>query len=240
MLDGIKSSAQLDKGNVAFALGFITHIVTENIFHPMIYYFTGNYYASDPHRRSQNIASHRYLETFLDLFLIRSFRRKVEELDLGKIIFIPLPKRRPVFSFYASILSDVSGDSPETIRSGLDRAYPSLLFLNRLFSRKGFYYLLKLFNLLDHERISPYLQLFYPPGGNPLPSLFTSPFTYRNPVSGEEISTSMQDLNREATTAGAESIIDAYRYLNDGTDDSFLHKIKIMEGEMRYFSSIQF
>lgn len=240
MLDRLKGSPRPDKGSAAFCLGFITHIVVENIFHPMVYYFTGNYNDQDPHSRRQNIASHRQLETYLDLFMLRHFHRKVEDIDLGKVIFISPFKRKKVFSFYASALAGISGESAGKIWAGLNFAYPSLLFLNSLFSRKGAYYFLKLLNLLNHERISPYLQMFYPPGDSPLPILFTAPFTYLHPVTGTEVKTSMQKLNDEAVAAGADILTDACRYFHDKGDDSFLGKIKIMDGEMRYFSSIQF
>jgi len=52
--------------DVAFALGFLTHCALDIAFHPVIYYLSGNYYDSDPARRSGAVRAHRRLETSLD------------------------------------------------------------------------------------------------------------------------------------------------------------------------------
>ena len=66
MLNELKASSPLDPEKTAFILGLMTHILAENIFHPAIFYFSGNYYDHDHNERHLAVSSHRHLETLLD------------------------------------------------------------------------------------------------------------------------------------------------------------------------------
>lgn len=59
--------------DLAFALGYITHCVLDIVFHPIIYYLSGNYYDQDPLRADEAVYLHRHLETELDARVNQSF-----------------------------------------------------------------------------------------------------------------------------------------------------------------------
>ncbi|MDT8272140.1 MAG: zinc dependent phospholipase C family protein, partial [Desulfomonilia bacterium] len=60
--------------DLALILGFITHCALDIVFHPVIYYLSGNYYDPDPKNRSRATYWHRHLETGLDIALDNTLR----------------------------------------------------------------------------------------------------------------------------------------------------------------------
>ncbi|HBV89213.1 MAG TPA: hypothetical protein DEF42_21785 [Desulfosporosinus sp.] len=57
------------QASLAFILGMLTHFVVDSIFHPMVYYMSGNYFADNPEERGKAVFRHRLLETAIDLWL---------------------------------------------------------------------------------------------------------------------------------------------------------------------------
>ena len=60
---------------LAFILGCISHVIIDSRYHPLIYYFTGNYYDEDIHIRNIAVFEHRQFESHL---------LQVKELSLKK------------------------------------------------------------------------------------------------------------------------------------------------------------
>ena len=63
-LDSVKKTK--NQQDLAFILGYISHCALDIIFHPIIYFLSGDYYDSNKIRRIENIYLHRHLETSLD------------------------------------------------------------------------------------------------------------------------------------------------------------------------------
>jgi len=61
----VSDSEQREK-LIAFAVGMTSHVAVDVAFHPMVYYFTGNYNNTDCRERSAARAKHRLLEVYLD------------------------------------------------------------------------------------------------------------------------------------------------------------------------------
>jgi len=244
MVEELKDLPWPDRAKISFAMGFITHIAAENILHPVVFYFTGNYYDTDSRERLLTLASHRQFEKYLDLYLMRASSKKLSEFNLGKIIGIPRAKRRRVFDFFSAIIASISGNSPENISAAIKRAYPTLLFLNYLFSNRLFYRLMSFLNLFNNPIVNPYFQLFYPhQPQTPLPEIFNTPFIYRNPITGEERKTSMPQLRDEVGQIGGSALNDAYSFISGRGDEkpllTTLNKL-IHSGKLKYFSPSRF
>lgn len=60
----------------SFILGFISHVVTDSIFHPAVYFLTGNYNDSNPRRRTRAVVHHRLIETRLDAWMRKKIAGK--------------------------------------------------------------------------------------------------------------------------------------------------------------------
>ncbi len=50
----------------AFLFGMLSHMAADVVFHPMIFYFTGNYHDPDPNERKLAQARHRMIEVYLE------------------------------------------------------------------------------------------------------------------------------------------------------------------------------
>jgi hypothetical protein len=68
-----KAKETQSEKDLVFALGYITHCVLDMVFHPIIYYLSGNYYDADPEKADEAIYLHRHLETELDARINQSF-----------------------------------------------------------------------------------------------------------------------------------------------------------------------
>lgn len=58
----------------AFLMGYVSHCVVDRVFHPMIYFLTGNYYAVEAEARARARAEHRGFEVALDRWWHREYR----------------------------------------------------------------------------------------------------------------------------------------------------------------------
>lgn len=63
----IAAYPEQERGHIrALLLGMISHIATDVVFHPFVYYFSGNYHDEDRAKRLEARRKHRLLETYLD------------------------------------------------------------------------------------------------------------------------------------------------------------------------------
>ena len=51
---------------MALAVGWLSHVATDSIFHPAVFHLTGNYYDPDPEERLRARRRHNAFEVFLD------------------------------------------------------------------------------------------------------------------------------------------------------------------------------
>jgi len=57
--------------DLAFVFGCASHFITDIIFHPFVYYHTGDYYDQQHRARTKAVFLHRVLETAMDVYLMR-------------------------------------------------------------------------------------------------------------------------------------------------------------------------
>jgi hypothetical protein len=69
--DPLRLALQRTKSDLhkSFLLGYMSHVITDAIFHPAVYYITGNYYDVDEAKRLTAVKNHRLLETKLDCWI---------------------------------------------------------------------------------------------------------------------------------------------------------------------------
>ncbi|MCB0323078.1 MAG: zinc dependent phospholipase C family protein [Bdellovibrionales bacterium] len=197
----------------SFLLGLVSHAVTDWVFHPLVYYFTGDYNDGQKEQRRLARLRHRLLETYLEAIFVS--RR--EFLEQGRIL--RLMKRtgdalQPMSSLLDSILTaeafpyfeDGTSEAVELgARMKVDAAngrwydalrylgYLQAAFLSPSASRGA--------RLLAHiapGQVAQYEVLFNGLRRAPYPRL-EQPLRYQNPVTGEEYTVSVFDLAAEAT-----------------------------------------
>jgi hypothetical protein len=210
MLSKLKQEAVISEELMVFILGYITHAVSDAIFHPLVYYFTGNYYDSDPRQRARSLAAHIAFETLLELALFRSAGETLADFEPAQLCQLTLSRRRAIFRYFARILSEECNEKEEKLFLALNRSYPIFLIISRWFPRPLYYHLARFASLLSFGRLRKYIGFFHPPRLKVLAPLFTEPVEFKHPFTGENITTSVESLKDQAIRLGVSCLNTAY------------------------------
>lgn len=182
--------------DLAFTCGYLTHCALDIVFHPCVYYLSGNYYDPDPHKRTQAVYQHRHIETCLDVYLSNPYR--IHTVLDGTLI--------EGLRFEQIIAREFRVDVT-TIRQALKK---QLLF-NRLFASKTAFRILQLLHRLHVVKDDTIVGLFY---GicriDPYP--LDGAIRFKDLVSGEEQARTVPDLLHIAATKAVDMIQHAWRY----------------------------
>lgn len=218
-----KMLAKLESGSgtkdeiFAFILGYITHAVSDSVFHPMVYYFTGNLYDPDPRQSERSMNSHIRFETMLELFLFRSAGKSLLDFSPSLLCRAAPSSRRSIFSFFAGFLAKECNEDENELLSTLNRSYRLFLRLTSWFPKPYLYYLAKVANLLSIGRLQKYIGTFHPPYRRSPDPLFAGTIEFKHPFTGEAILTSVKMLNSKAVELGARCLSAAHEtYLGGG------------------------
>lgn len=182
---------RLPETRLAFMAGVASHLQVDMIFHPGIYYWTGNYYDPDPARRTRAIRNHRRFEALLDLricgglaqaraFSARQIWTRLEGPPLAWLDWAEASSQ-PVLAHAAHVFLKAQG-----------------LFIQPLLSR--------LVQCLAPWLPSPQQELaalFYTPNLAKYVSRLAGPLEYHHPVSGQARTTTLEELMAQAVAGGA-------------------------------------
>jgi hypothetical protein len=202
----------------AFLLGMISHAVTDWTFHPWIFYTTGNYNHPERDQRREARRRHRLIETYLD-----SWFRKDHVFWNGYQISASVKELGKKLNHICTLLDEVL--VPESFayhRAGSDD-YANVLAQLRVRSIEGRWrsslsYLLALQSAFLSplagsaakvlaagfpDRLAQFEVLFSRGRLEPC-ERFRLPFQYKNPVSGESDTVSVDELMERAVVECAE------------------------------------
>lgn len=184
---------QMTEAIIALLLGVITHIHTDSSFHPMIFYFSGKKDPAD--RKAGRSAGYRHhkLETFLDLYFKETFQLENRGLFSNTLDNIEMDKK-----IYLDVLSALYGMDMNRDRFHIKKALLMHRTIQAMFDKNFPRMIFKLLNSIPGLDFREYLSNFYPQHKPKTASLFLSPFTYRHPVTGENLQYSVTDLESDA------------------------------------------
>lgn len=199
-----RSTETLPEGYRPFLAGALTHVATDAVFHPFIYYFSGSDENVPPNQAARATARHRRLETALDLhFLSRNGNAAFRNLHLPGLYRHRENEERAFMKllnllyFGRSLLKD----------SSLKLAFWQHALIHVLIHQKRIHQFIELFDILwprQARRIQPIGALFYAACQEADPRFFQRPLVYRHPVTGEERSESPHDLQDRAVALALE------------------------------------
>lgn len=163
---------------VAILAGALTHYHTDSVFHPFVYYYTGN-----------QISRHYRLETLIDTWFFNHqndwLRKPVDPMGIYKRLEIK--KLVPYLGLFL--------DLPKSCDDAMGRALKMHRFVLKLFrSRPGslLFHLVSAF--YGGQDYRDKRNLFYPPGMRFAMPMFDHPFSYRHPVTGQPADESLHSL----------------------------------------------
>ncbi|MFH1209179.1 MAG: zinc dependent phospholipase C family protein [archaeon] len=201
-----------DKRNLAFLFGYLTHCAFDIKFHPVIYYYTGNYYDKNKEKRERATYLHRHFETYIDNKLKHRFL-------IYKIIKKNLIRN---LLFFKIIVKDYK-ITMEEIKKTLNNE----LFLNRIFKSSIGYYIYFLITKLGISN-KKNLGLFYKDLRRDK-IIFEQDLRYRDIIDGKKIKKNFDELFEEALEYGKEMINTTYKFSNNKISKD--QCVKIIDGK---------
>lgn len=172
-------------------MGCITHVIIDSRFHPLIYYFTGNYYDQNLKLRNEAVFRHRQMEAHLDLFFQETLNYTGPKC--AKTLVNQIPDNILVEAlarlYFDSDLNNKFEMTKECLR---DYTMAQSVLHNQLVK-----YLYKLVGIVNNRaRIKS--ALFYPGKvGAKYKYLFENNGQYHHPITGEVIKFSLSEIYNE-------------------------------------------
>ncbi|MDR3640802.1 MAG: zinc dependent phospholipase C family protein [Humidesulfovibrio sp.] len=208
----------------AFFVGLASHIFADATLHPMVYFFTGNYYDTDEKRRTGAVRRHRSLECLLDMLAAGGPEAVWDQSLRGLVNALegPLALACPPES-----LARLAGCGAEAAQKALGAAlgtYCSMQALCRMPILAG---LLRDFSGLLPASLREIAALFYAPQLYEQKGALEGRLSYRNPASGDRLHGSLAELMELAArrtaafcTAQAKSIAASGVLMDEGVGPS--------------------
>lgn len=208
-----KAKETQSEKDLVFALGYITHCVLDLVFHPVIYYLSGNYYDVNPTKADEAIYLHRHLETELDARINQSFFYE-------KLIKL-------------SFLDDLSFDEVTIKKFKISRvnllaAIKRKARLLKVLRYDWLYYVVDFLFIMGWMRRPVYLSIFYrnlKHDDRHLPDYIE----YKDIVTGEPKKTTVQELFYTARHLAKDRLEAAWAYYHGKTHRP--EAMKIVKGE---------
>lgn len=187
---------------LCMSMGYISHCVFDMIFHPVIYYLTGNYYDKDATKSDQAVYRHRLLETKLDKHINNKYY-------LDEILDENSEKAYEILDIIAVKYGIANGD--------LIKAYKKQIKINKCFRSGIVYKLICLLNRLKIVKYDNILPLFYPHLRTD-EIIMDEVVNYHDILSGRKIQRKLADLLKAAEDESIKRIHAAFSYYNAAID----------------------
>ena len=198
LLDQARSNKSPE--DLALALGFVTHCILDMIFHPAIYYFSGNYYSADKNEQQRAIYLHRHLETGLD-------RKVNKKLFLHKTVGLKVLKK-------LTALNKLGKDF-NLSKVDIKKSFARQKMFNRLFVSNSVFAFFRFLSKIGLVKDKAEFGLFY---GNLAKdkTALPSALKYQHPVTGQTVSVSLSELFARAREQTILALAAAWDYYQGG------------------------
>jgi hypothetical protein len=197
-----------DDARFAFVCGFLSHMALDIVFHPWVYAVTGPYYGPDPDKQADSQMSHRLVESWLDLLMLRRFEKTPNNFDPLKAIRTNSMTNLDCLNFFAESFKTawrIEGDVGRYLR----RFYAVQMLLGQLFPSETATKAVAFVNRLFKGRLRAFMALFYPTRPERIPTGLFEFQNFRHPVTGRTINSNLDQLWNEARELGTRLLITA-------------------------------
>jgi hypothetical protein len=206
---------------LAFVCGFLTHVALDTVFHPCIYYLSGNYYHECPEERAMSTTRHRIIESWLDLFFLSKTSTAVGEFRLLDDIRRNTPSNLALLRFFFRSFARVE-QVDESLWKYLQRGYNVQMFLNSKYADPRWTRMVGAANRILKGRLNSFMALFYPWDYVEIPLEILDFEFYRHPVTGEELPGNFDDLWEAARSRSLDFLESVREYIFHGGDQDRL------------------
>ncbi|MBI5816679.1 MAG: zinc dependent phospholipase C family protein [Nitrospinae bacterium] len=176
-------------GSLAFALGALTHIASDTVFHPLVCHFAGDYHAAQKDERRMARARHRWIETLIDLWYMS--RPLANGASLSRSLHNTGMDTRDFYRLAAAYVFNAEGKGKE---AGF--AFASHRVFQSSFSSGLARTALKAAGTLGIDT-REHMPLFYPSLSGPARKPLAAAVAYKNPRTGEPCEDSLDTLEQK-------------------------------------------
>ncbi len=158
LFDAIAADPARHALKAAFAAGIVTHTVSDRMIHRIVNYYVTKWDQTG----SLATATHRELETLIDVILLQQSNTHPRDFQLEKLIDVYPPTKNSLFRFYlANLMQDSRPLRPRLLHT-LKRAHGQQVLLLRLFRIVAVYHIVNLINNVLAGRLGAWSSLLYP------------------------------------------------------------------------------
>jgi hypothetical protein len=206
----------------SFLLGFCSHVAVDAVFHPMVYYFTGNYYDPDPKKRHLAVARHRLFETHLERLFVPLIQQGAGPASLSKsnwtlgafLSAIPSSDREFIGRTLARATSDASEFSEECLTQFWTKSFKHMSRMISLLHRRSISVLLSKLKAFDIAfLVCAEALCTWPRQG--VSERLKEPLHFCNPITGEEQQATVFELADKSATLCLELLSRLHPALDD-------------------------
>ncbi|MEZ4753184.1 MAG: zinc dependent phospholipase C family protein [Bdellovibrionota bacterium] len=184
----------------AFIFGMATHYAVDSVFHPLIYFLTGDYYADDDKERALARTSHRRFETQLDSWWMDNY--SAPKHKISKLLAKTHNQTAEIFNTLEQYLSNTNYPiSAETWAS----SFKHFSLISKLTDSFFLGMILNLAVKLNCNSLMPAEAISKYNRKKALP-YFDQEFKYKTPVSGQTATSNLAELRDKAIKSSIKTI----------------------------------
>ncbi|MBE9504383.1 MAG: zinc dependent phospholipase C family protein [Proteobacteria bacterium] len=189
-----------EEGYLSFLSGIVSHYIVDKAYHPFVMHITGDYFDEDPARRKKAQGLHRFLESLLDLWVVRKLGHSGKDtLNVPEKKDLPFKFLKPCLNlFVKAAMPDKGDDLTLHVSKCLYSKLRFELKMSALYRMKPLRSLFPLFNRVSNNSLSHYAALFYPEETFLRLSFFEESFMFKNPLTGDKVKTSLEEITHYA------------------------------------------
>ncbi|MBF0634585.1 MAG: zinc dependent phospholipase C family protein [Nitrospinae bacterium] len=177
---------------MAFTLGALTHVIADRVFHPMVYYLTGDYDYPDAAIRRKAVTLHRLLETWMDVWFAQ---RTAPEKDVKLFRFAA--QNSAEAKIMARLGSALFFGEKQMVKPARV-AVLSHTIIQSLFTKPWALKALGFYGRVANRDMGEFMALCYPPMDSKPPSFLSGPIRYKNPVTEKDIAETLEEMEKRA------------------------------------------
>jgi len=218
-------TAEAAKKKIAFLSGFLTHMAMDIVFHPFVYYFSGNYFASDPEDRINAQMRHRIIESWIDLLVLNKKSQSLQNYPHLKTIASQREINLELLDFLGKACNK-AWQKDENLFPALKKGYEIQMFLAvNVLKNSSLLSFTRTLNDFMENKLRAYLALFYPQNSKEIPESIEYFGSFKHPVTGELFSGNLHDLFAKALTLSTDFLLAVSKYIFEDRDKNLLKSV---------------
>ncbi len=184
---------------LAFTCGMISHAVTDSIFHPWVFHVSGDYYHPDPEEQLSAAARHRALEVFLDEWCHQTHPESFKSL----LTVLRSLRSDSLIQICTALATNLESSERTASSQQWHRSFWWIAVACSCFQRDALGWFINALELTGWHSLKGIESLFRYQRRF-VPEAFVGIQSYKHPVTGEWLGTTLEELFQRSVEGTAE------------------------------------